>query len=271
MATILRIIAVVTAACAALVLAAAWTVQVLWAPHVPARAWIWALVAADGILLYGMLDRRAPIFGRIFGRGRADEPIIALTFDDGPNEPYTSRLLDILHRADVRATFFVIGRNVVRAPEVVARMVHEGHEVGNHTFDHVVLPLATPGRVRAQIRRASDAIAGATGARPALFRAPHGWRNPWVDRVAREEGCRPVAWTLGVWDTDRPGADVIRQRVARGLSNGCVVLLHDGRGTEASADASQLVAALPGILDDARARGFRFVTLGQLIDRASAR
>ena len=219
----------------------------------------------EGLLLYGVLERRAPIFGRIVWKGPKHPKSIALTFDDGPNEPYTSHILDILKEFDVRATFFLIGENVERFPEVVRRHVVEGHEIGNHTYSHDALPLKFPGRIRDELRRTSQLIHRTTGVRPRFFRAPHGWRNPWMGRVAKEEGCVPVAWTLGVWDTDRPGAHVIVERTLSGLGSGCILLLHDGRGTELRADSSQLLAALPIIIREARLAGYHFVTLSEML------
>jgi peptidoglycan-N-acetylglucosamine deacetylase len=260
-----RVITVVTAALLAAAVAVGWLVRALAGPGAPGfGTWIAAFLALDVVLLVAMLERRAPIFGRLVCRGRSDDARIALSFDDGPNEPYTSQILDVLRAHDIKATFFLLGANADRHPDAVRRLVSEGHEIGSHTYDHGVLPLKGPRAIRRAIRRGNDAIARAAGVRPALFRAPHGFRNPWVDRIARAEGCEPVAWSLGVFDTARPGADAIRARVGAGLSNGCIVLLHDGRGTESHADASQLVDALPGILTDARARGFRFATVGAL-------
>jgi peptidoglycan/xylan/chitin deacetylase (PgdA/CDA1 family) len=191
--------------------------------------------------------------------------VAALTFDDGPNEPYTSQVLDILAAGGVKATFFVIGENAERLPGTVERAAREGHEIGNHTFDHRVLPLKGPSAIRDQIARTSSLIERLTGARPRLFRTPHGWRNPWVNPVARGEGIQPVAWSLGVWDTDRPGADQIVRRTFAGMRHGGVLLLHDGRGTERGADASQLVEALPVIVRGLREQGYRLVTLSELI------
>jgi len=261
-----RVIAVVSAALLATAVAVGWLVRALAGPGAPGLGiWIAAALLIDGVLLVGMLERRAPLFGRIVWRGRANERRIALSFDDGPNEPVTSQLLDVLREHDVHATFFMLGANVDRHPGTVRRLIADGHEVGNHTYDHGVLPLRGPEAIRQAIRRGGDAIERASGVRPRLFRAPHGFRNPWVDRVARDEGCEPVAWTLGVFDTARPGAEVIRARVSEGLSNGCIVLLHDGRGTNPGADASQVVDALPGIIADARASGFSFATVGELM------
>ncbi len=231
-----------------------------------AARWPWyvAWVTAAACVLVAMLERRAPIFGRVIWRGSRGQPKVAMTFDDGPSVPHTEAVLDILQRAGAPATFFVIGATAERHPSIVERAAREGHEIGNHGFDHAVLPLCGPRFTRDQIARTSIIIQRITGARPVLFRASHGWRNPWVSRIAREEGCRVAGWTLGVWDTDRPGADVILRRTLAGVRNGCVLLLHDGRGLEREPDASQVVQALPAIIEGLRARGFELVTLSRL-------
>jgi peptidoglycan-N-acetylglucosamine deacetylase len=221
------------------------------------------------VALFAMLERRAPLFGRVFWHGSTGQPLIALTFDDGPTPRDTRLILDVLRAEGVPATFFVIGSRVERWPDIVAREVAEGHEIGNHGFDHRVLPLRGPAFIRDQVRRTSDAIERASGRRPAVFRASHGWRNPWVNREAARAGCATVGWTLGVWDTDRPGADVIRRRVLAGVAPGCVLLLHDGRGMDEDADASQVVEALPGIVRALKAKGFRFVTVSELMRMSS--
>ena len=210
-----------------------------------ALIWFSALLICEAILAFGVFERRSPIFGPVFWKGKAGGNRVALTFDDGPNEPFTSQILDILKERQVRATFFVTGSNCRRFPGTLKRLARDGHEIGNHTWTHEVLPLKPPSRIEEEIRKTSDIIEKHTGRRPTLFRAPHGWRNPWTNAIARRCGCVPVAWTLGVWDTDRPGAEAIARRTLKGVRDGCVILLHDGRGVEDGADSSQLVEALP--------------------------
>ena len=261
-----RVMVLVTAVLVAAAVAAGLLTRALAGPGAPGLGlWIGAFLVVDVVLLVAMLERRAPLFGRIVWRGRPDEPRVALSFDDGPTEPHTSQILAVLRDHGVKATFFMLGANVDRHPGTVRRLIADGHEVGNHTYDHGVLPLKGPRAIRRAIRQGNDAVARAAGVRPALFRPPHGFRNPWVDRIARNEGCEPVAWTLGVFDTACPGSEVIRARVAAGLANGGIILLHDGRGAEPDADASQVVEALPGIIADAQARGMSFATVGQLM------
>jgi peptidoglycan/xylan/chitin deacetylase (PgdA/CDA1 family) len=224
-----------------------------------------SFIIVEAVLLYGVFGHRAPVFGRIFWRGRVDRPALALTFDDGPNEPYTSRILDILGRFEVEATFFVLGQAVEMYPHVIKRMAEEGHEVGNHGCGHDVLPLKSPSAIRREVRLTAELIKEATGTESRLFRVPHGWRNPWLGAAARKEGHVPVSWTFGVWDTSRPGADVIARRTLKKLGNGAIILLHDGWGGEEDADAGQTVTALPAILTEAKRRGYRFLTLSDMM------
>ena len=258
----------IVAVCTALAAVAAAALGVL--AHmvglaVPLRVWVVAGIAFDVVLLFATFDRRAPLWGRVVTRGRARTPGVALTFDDGPTEPFTSQILDVLRGFDARATFFVLGARAVATPAVLKRALAEGHELANHTWDHQPLPLKSAGAIRGTIRRTSDAIEAATGVRPRFFRAPFGWRNPWVNSAARAEGCEAIAWSLGVHDTDRPGAAIIIARSIAGLRDGSILLLHDGRSFDPNPDASQVVAALPSILREARRCGLRTLTMSELL------
>jgi peptidoglycan/xylan/chitin deacetylase (PgdA/CDA1 family) len=259
------IVFVVSAITVAAVGTAAMAASRLFSLEMPIAVWICCAMVTDGFLIYAVFDRRAPIWGRIVSRGRPRSPAIAITFDDGPTEPYTSQILDVLRGFDAKATFFVLGARADVAPHVVRRIANEGHEVGNHTWDHAALPLRTPSAVRKTISRTSDLVEQVTGRRPRVFRAPFGWRNPWVDGSARREGCEPIAWTVGVHDTDRPGADAIVTRAVAGMVNGSILLLHDGRSLDAAPDASQVVEALPRIVGEAQRRGFRLLTMSALL------
>lgn len=263
--TIARIVVTAAAVDGALVALAArvWTAAGAAPPRM--RVWVAAMVVIDAVVVWGIFERRAPVFGRIVSRGRPRTPAVAVTFDDGPTEPYTAQILDVLRAHDARATFFVLGARAEAAPDVVRRAAADGHEIANHGWDHEALPLHGPSYIRGTIGRTSALVAQLIGARPRLFRAPFGWRNPWVGAAARREGCEPVAWSLGVYDTDRPGADTIARRAIDGLCDGTILLLHDGRSLDPAPDASQVVAALPAILAAARQRGFRLLTLSALL------
>jgi peptidoglycan-N-acetylglucosamine deacetylase len=220
-----------------------------------------AAIAAAGLAAHGTWHRNSFVFGPVVTHLPGDEPVVSLTFDDGPNPRATPRILDVLRRERVHATFFVLGRHVERWPELVRRMALEGHQIGNHGFFHRKLHRRTPAYVRDDITRGTEAIVRASGVRPHHFRAPHGFRSPWVTPIAASLGQCTVGWSLGVWDSDRPGADVIASRAIQGMHAGSILLLHDGDGYDPEGDRMQTADALPTIIDGLRGRGFRFTTL----------
>jgi peptidoglycan/xylan/chitin deacetylase (PgdA/CDA1 family) len=161
----------------------------------------------------------------------------------------------------VRATFFLLGRHVDRWPDIARRVAAEGHTVANHGWHHRKLHRATPALVRRDLEMGTDSIERATGIRPHLFRAPHGFRAPWVTPIAASLGQRTVGWSLGVWDSDRPGADAIARRTIEGARAGSILLLHDGDGYDPLGDRMQTADAIPEIVRGLRERGFSFVTV----------
>ena len=218
-------------------------------------------LVALGLAAHGIWHRNSSVFGSVLSRLPGDEPLACITFDDGPNPEATPRILDALKAAGVQATFFVLGRHADQWPELVKRMADEGHQLGNHGYYHRKLHRRTPGYVRVDLTLGANAIERASGVRPRHFRAPHGFRNPWVTPIARSLGERTIGWSLGVWDSARPGADEIVRRTLDGMRAGSILLLHDGDGYDASGDRTQTAEALPRIIAGLRARGFGFVTL----------
>ena len=227
------------------------------------------LVAAGAALAtwaYGTYDPNSPVFGRAIGRGARAGRVAYLTFDDGPNPGTTERILDTLAAHRVPAAFFMVGEHVRRFSVVARRVASLGHEVGNHTLRHQKLHFLGPSRIREELVRAHELIAGTTGRDPRSFRAPHGYRNPFVTPAVRRLAYTVFGWTFGVWDSDpRVSAEEIRARVRRKLKPGAIILLHDGDGYDPTGDRRRTAAALPGIIDDAHTRGFEFRPLGELI------
>ena len=217
--------------------------------------------AVLGAAAHAAFERNSPIFGRALGRLPTTRRHVALTFDDGPNPTATGRVLEALDAAGVPATFFLLGKHVDRWPELAREILAAGHQLGNHGYHHRKLHLRGPTYVRRDLSMGADAIERATGARPSFFRAPHGFRSPWVTHIARELGQRTVGWSLGVWDSDRPGADVIARRALVGARPGSILLLHDGDGYDPAGDRTQTALALPAIIDGLRGRGYEFVPL----------
>ncbi len=221
--------------------------------------------AAAGTLALGIYDPNSPLFGRVIGRGPTTSRTLYLTFDDGPNPSATASVLDTLAAERVPAAFFLVGAHVQRYPDLARRVAAAGHEVGNHTQHHVKLHLRGPGRIRRELEAAHAAILDTVGRPPRLFRAPHGYRNPFVTLAARRLGYRVLGWTFGVWDSDRPGVEEIRRRVRVKLRPGAIILLHDGDGYDPAGDRSQTAAALPGIIRDALDAGYSFGALAALV------
>lgn len=218
-------------------------------------------LAAAGLAAHGIWYRNSWLFGPVLNRLPQDENAVSITFDDGPNPQATPRILDVLSREGVKATFFVLGRHADRWPELVRRMADEGHQLGNHGYWHRKLHRRSPGYVRDDLTRGSAAIVKASGIAPRIFRAPHGFRNPWVTPIATSLGQRTIGWSLGVFDSARPGAAEIAKRALAGMRARSILLLHDGDGYDAEGDRLQTAEALPAIIGGLRERGLRFVTL----------
>lgn len=219
-------------------------------------------VAAAGLAAHGTWHRNSWLFGPVLNRLPAGSNAVAITFDDGPNPDATPRILDVLREEGVPATFFVLGRHAERWPALVRRMTNEGHQLGNHGYWHRKLHRRLPSYVRDDLTRGTEAIVQASGGvRPRVFRAPHGFRNPWVTPIAASLGQRTIGWSLGVWDSARPGASEIARRALNGLHAGSILLLHDGDGYDQDGDRLQTAEALPMIIRGLRDRGLRFTTL----------
>jgi peptidoglycan-N-acetylglucosamine deacetylase len=204
-------------------------------------------------------------YGRTFtGLARGTKQL-ALTYDDGPNDPHTLRLLEVLARHNVRATFFLIGRYVRQRPELAREVVKAGHVVGNHTFTHPLLTLKSVAEVRQELCDCRSALLDAVGEHSHLFRPPFGGRRPAVLRVARELGLEPVMWNVTGYDWNAPPSAVIERKVSRQICGGDVVLLHDGGHKQLGADRSQTVAATDHLISRYKSEGYEFVTIPQML------
>ena len=198
---------------------------------------------------------------------RPGSRLLALTYDDGPNDPYTWRLLEILERHSVKATFFLIGRFVEQKPEIARAMVEAGHAIGSHTWDHPNLIFASAVEVRRQLRQTQQVIRDATGVDPKLFRPPFGGRRPATLRVARAMGFEPVMWNVSCYDWKPISAAEIVGHAARQIRGGDVILLHDGEYHRIGVDRSRSIAASDLILSRYKAEAYAFVTIPEMISQ----
>jgi peptidoglycan-N-acetylglucosamine deacetylase len=171
-----------------------------------------AVMATAGVAAYGAIYPRSQIFGPTICRTNSPQKL-AITFDDGPNPAITPKLLDLLDRYEVKATFFLIGRFLRECPDLVRESVARGHIVGNHTDTHPNLFWLTPTQITAELRFCHDAISGVLGAPPKWFRPPYGFRNPWVVSEAHKLGCQTVMWTLIPGDWREKSAEWLIERM----------------------------------------------------------
>ncbi|WP_243719081.1 polysaccharide deacetylase family protein [Actinomadura sp. 7K534] len=181
---------------------------------------------------------------------------LALTFDDGPAES-TGELLDILAARKVRATFFLVGKNVAERPDLVRREHAAGHELADHGYTHADLGRAPKEKIVSELTRTQDAIRNASGVTPGLLRPPYGSTSKLLARVTREMGMAQVLWTVDPFDWRHRDSDDIERRVVKQVKPGSIVLLHDIHRTT--------VRAVPGIIDKLAAKGYVFVTVTELL------
>jgi peptidoglycan/xylan/chitin deacetylase (PgdA/CDA1 family) len=193
------------------------------------------------------------------------EKKIALTFDDGPNPDYTPLLLTKLAEYRVPATFFLLGRNLERHPEIGRRIVQEGHEVGNHTYHHRSLPFLSKTSVRTEIQSTHRLIADLLNVEPVFLRPPNGLFTRRVLDTVEQLGYRAVVGDVFPVDVAWPGPETITWRVLRRVQPGSIIILHDGYVGRFDRDKSQTVRALDGLIPKLSEQGYEFVTLSQLV------
>lgn len=181
---------------------------------------------------------------------------IALTFDDGPHPYHTPVLLKTLRRLKVRATFFVVGKNVDGYPDLVRQMEQDGHEVENHTYNHLRLSQMPLGVVQQEIEAGAAAIWRATGHVPRFVRPPGGMTNHVVRQITQFDGYVTVLWTIDPADYERPDVKTLRQRLFLNVRPGSIILLHE--------KVPQTVEVLPEFVREMRRRGYEFVTVEEM-------
>jgi peptidoglycan/xylan/chitin deacetylase (PgdA/CDA1 family) len=193
-----------------------------------------------------------------YAQVRVDQPYVAMTFDDGPSAENTPRLLDMLKQRNIKATFFLIGQNAAANPDLVRRILAEGHEIGNHSWTHPQLSKLSDDKVTAEITKTQDAIKDASGFTPTLLRPPYGAitarQREWIPN---QFGLTIILWSVDPLDWKRPGPSVVTQRILSQVRPGAIVLSHDIH--------KQTVDAMPATLDGLIAKGYKFVTVSQLI------
>jgi peptidoglycan/xylan/chitin deacetylase (PgdA/CDA1 family) len=218
----------------------------------------WAMMSSQSQLLGGFPSRGVNC-------GSARRPLIALTFDDGPNEPYTSRLVDLLGRRDVRATFFLVGKAVARYPETSAALVAAGHVVGNHSYSHELRRCLSGRLIDSEIRRTQDVISDTIQLLPRLYRPPWLVRTPATFASLRRHHLVPVSGTFcHPLEVAQCAPERIATRAVARSTPGGMLIFHDGYNGE-GASRTRTLDAVARVIDVLGERGWGFTTVDQML------
>jgi peptidoglycan/xylan/chitin deacetylase (PgdA/CDA1 family) len=225
-------------------------------------------IAVPSILAGGywlLMSPWSQLLGRFPYRASATRKVVALTFDDGPNEPYTSQIADYLHSEGIKATFFQVGENVRRHPDLPRRLAAQGHVIANHSMSHKFRHYLSQPRYRRQLEQSQRVLETHLGQRPALFRPPWLWRGPVVFGGLRGQHLVPVSGefchSLEVFRA--PAARIAKAAVAK-AKPGKILIFHDGFNAS-TADRSRTVEAVRLVVGELRLRGFQFATVDELL------
>jgi len=190
---------------------------------------------------------------------QTDQKVLAMTFDDGPHPSLTPKLLDILKQRNIKATFFVVGKNAKAYPQIIRRIIEEGHEIGNHTWTHASVMSRSDDQIRSELKMSEDAMVAAAGYRPHTFRPPYGAINTRIKQLMSSEfGYATIMWSVDPQDWRRPGVSVVTSRLVNGAHNGAILLAHDIH--------PPTIQAMPSTFDQLLAKGYQFVTISQLMN-----
>ena len=224
-----------------------------------------ASMAALALTYRAGFGARSQGFGPFPYRGATKARTVALTFDDGPNEPWTSRLLDVLAAREVPATFFQVGRCAERHPDVTRRVLAEGHVLGNHSLSHSFRRYVTDPRQDAEVRGGQEVLAAVSGVTPLLYRPPWLCHWPWVLGGVARSGSAVVSGTFAhPLEVVQPAAHRLTDGAVRRAEPGGMLILHDGREARGG-NRAQTVAAVGPLVDRLRARGYTFTTVDRLL------
>jgi peptidoglycan/xylan/chitin deacetylase (PgdA/CDA1 family) len=193
-----------------------------------------------------------------FSEVNVDGPYIAMTFDDGPHATNTPKLLEMAAKRHIKLTFFVLGECIEQNPDVLRQEVAEGDEIGNHSWSHPNLAKLSDEGVRTQLRRTEDIIEKTTGIKPKLMRPPYGELTKRQGTLVNHEfGYKVILWDVDPLDWKRPGSNVVAQRIIAGARPGSIILSHDIH--------PPTIAAMPQVFDALLGKGFKFVTVSELL------
>lgn len=217
-------------------------------------AWCSAGAGVACGVYWACVSPMSQLLGSFPNRGGQADRVVALTFDDGPNEPYTSQIGDLLAGQHICATFFQVGRCTERHPATASRLIGQGHVIGNHSYSHRLARCIRPAAQRHETRRTQDLLAAAIGRRPALYRPPWLLRTPWLMTALRTSGLQPVSGVFcHPWEAFQPGAHRIARRALAKTRPGTILILHDGSDSRGG-DRTQTVGAVELVVAELKSR-----------------
>jgi peptidoglycan/xylan/chitin deacetylase (PgdA/CDA1 family) len=219
---------------------------------------LWAYAAATQVTATSPAANSPSAEKITFSEVNVDGPYIAMTFDDGPHATNTPKLLEMAAQRHIKLTFFVLGECVEQNPDVLRQEVAEGHEIGNHSWSHPNLAKLSDAGVRSQLQRTEDMIVKTAGIKSKLMRPPYGELTKRQHILVNHEfGYEVILWDVDPLDWKRPGSDVVAQRIIAGARPGSIILSHDIH--------PPTIAAMPQVFDALLAKGFKFVTVSELL------
>jgi len=217
--------------------------------------------------IWGVFYTKSQVFGKTYWGKKTKEKIIALTFDDGPNEPYTSQILEILAKYNIKATFFEVGENIQYYPEVSKKIIDSGHVIANHSYSHQAdLSIEDKGTIQKELDWTQEMIFEKTGKYPHLFRPPHGFKSPWLLGELKKDNLVTIEWSDMTSDWTQPPSKKIVKNILAKAKPGGVIVLHDGDANHHNSNRAEDVKALPEIIESLKNDGYSFVTVPQLFN-----
>lgn len=212
-------------------------------------------------------DQAVLVRRNTFYKADVAEKVVALTFDDGPSAIWTPKILDALKVAGVKATFFMLGKYVQKDPDAAKRVAAEGHEIGNHTYDHHVLLYYTDAELAEEVRQAEEVIRDVTGVTTRLFRPPKAWVTENEKRELRDLGYEVVLWTLNSKDWVTFDDKYMIRYIVKNINPGDIILFHDNGGVFSTegGNRNETVKTIPRLVEKLKEKGYRFVTVGELL------
>lgn len=219
------------------------------------------------VIYYVFFAPTSQILGKVISRGtQIDKKIVALTFDDGPNEPYTSQILAILKRYGIKATFFPVGENVVRERKTLKKIFESGHVIGNHSYSHSFFAPITSPSYKKEIDKTQDLIADITGKAPALFRPPWFFRTSAMLKTAKKSGMATITGTFAsCWEVFQVSHQKIAKDAIKNIRPGTILVFHDGYNNK-KATRTKTIEALEIVISHLFESGYKFVTVPQLLE-----